>query len=196
MLPREVGHRTGRTKWSEAEGRRSSDRTNRAQRSLGKTVHANLPKQSDAEGSRSSGRSHETGQHRAKPAFGLVERSEAPWKEDGHRSDELGGAKWREDGFRPDERSRTKPREDGQPVVQPKRGKAEEVRSSGRTTRAERRGGGTVIGRSHETERNRAKPAFGLVERSEAPWKEDGHRPLSRNGAEPSEASLRVGGTR
>jgi hypothetical protein len=35
--------------------------------------------------------------------------------------------------------------------------------------------GGRSSGRSHEAERNRAKPALGLVERGEAPWKEDGH---------------------
>jgi hypothetical protein len=58
------------------------------------------------------------------------------------------------------------------------------------------RRGGTVTGRSHEAEPRRAKPAFGLVERSGAKRKEDGHRPLSRSRATSSEAGFRVGGTK
>jgi len=109
---------------------------------------------------------------------------------------EPGRATPREDGHRPTGRSRTKPGEDGHPVVQPKRRNAEGVRSSGHTTTATHRRGWTVIGRSRETGPCRAKPAFGSVERSAAPSSGDGHRPLPRNGAMPSEAGLRVGGTK
>jgi hypothetical protein len=53
-------------------------------------------------------------------------------------------------------------------------------RPSGWWNEARHRRRRMVIGRSHEAEPHRGKPAFGSDERDEAPWKEDGHRPDER----------------
>jgi hypothetical protein len=102
----------------------------------------------------------------------------------------------RDDGHRPDERSGTESGEDGLRIGRTRPSDAPGRRSSTNRTKRNEAWGRRPTGRPTETEHCRGREVFGPHEQSGAPWRVDGHRPLPRNGAMPSEAGLRVGGTK
>jgi hypothetical protein len=196
MLPREDGHRTGRTQWSEAEGIRSSDRMNEAERSRGKTVS---DRPNEAERSRGKTANRSSCRHGAPSrARGLrARRTKRSTAEQGRsRPLSRSGAARSEFGLRVERTKRSTVAGGRSSATLTKWSNVEGNRPSGWWNEARHRGRRMVIGHSHEVEQRGGKPAFGLVERSEAPRKEDGHRPLSRSRATSREAGLRVGRTR